>query len=160
MQTPGWAGTERNATGFLVPEADHFPNGMKAVVDYVHSKQISFGLYTCSGSTTCVGGRQGSFGHWKQDADLFAEWGCVRHPPPGQSRVSSSCSAERLPPAAHLQLWPLAAAASASKGLPTHTILATHTLPSPLTHFPFPSSTSQGGLGEAGLLQRASPVQE
>jgi alpha-galactosidase len=48
---------------------------MKAVVDYVHSKNMSFGLYTCSGLLTCVGGRPGSFGHWQQDADVFAEWG-------------------------------------------------------------------------------------
>ena len=48
---------------------------MKAVVDYVHTKGLSFGLYTCSGTETCVGGRPGSFGHWQQDADVFAEWG-------------------------------------------------------------------------------------
>ena len=48
---------------------------MKVVVDYVHSKNLSFGLYTCSGLTTCVGGRPGSYGHWQQDADVFAEWG-------------------------------------------------------------------------------------
>ena len=69
-----WAGP-RNATGYLTPEADHFPDGMKVVVDYVHSKNLSFGLYTCSGLTTCVGGRPGSFGHWQQDADVFPEWG-------------------------------------------------------------------------------------
>ena len=70
-----WAGTERNASGYLVPEADHFPNGMKAVVDYVHSKGLFFGLYTSSGVLTCVGSRQGSYGHWQQDAAVFAEWG-------------------------------------------------------------------------------------
>ena len=69
-----WAGP-RNATGFLTPEADHFPNGMKAVIDYVHSLDLVFGLYTCSGTETCVGGRPGSFGHWTQDAQVFAEWG-------------------------------------------------------------------------------------
>lgn len=69
-----WAGG-RNATGYLYPEADHFPNGMKAVVDYAHSKNISFGLYTCAGTFTCVGGRPGSKDHWQQDAAVFAEWG-------------------------------------------------------------------------------------
>jgi alpha-galactosidase len=69
-----WAGP-RNSTGFLTPEADHFPNGMKPVVDYVHSLNLTFGLYTCAGTKTCVGGRPGSKDHWKQDADLFAEWG-------------------------------------------------------------------------------------
>jgi alpha-galactosidase len=42
------------------PELDHFPNGMAEVVDYVHSKGLMFGLYTCAGTKTCVGGRPGS----------------------------------------------------------------------------------------------------
>ena len=69
-----WAHT-RNATGYLTPEPDHFPNGMKPVVDYAHSKNLVFGLYTCAGTQTCVGGRPGSKDHWQQDADVFAEWG-------------------------------------------------------------------------------------
>lgn len=44
----------------MYPEPDHFPNGMAAVVDYVHSKGMTFGLYTCAGSETCVGHRPGS----------------------------------------------------------------------------------------------------
>jgi len=70
-----WADKERNASGFLQAERDHFPNGMKPVVDYVHSKGLSFGLYTCAGTHTCVGGRPGSKDHWTQDANVFAEWG-------------------------------------------------------------------------------------
>merc|ERR1712039_394773 len=70
-----WADLERNATGYLQAERDHFPNGMKPLVDYAHSKGLSFGLYTCGGTHTCVGGRPGSKDHWKQDADVFAEWG-------------------------------------------------------------------------------------
>ena len=69
-----WAGG-RNATGYLYPELDHFPNGMKPVVDYAHSKGLTFGLYTCAGTLTCVGGRPGSKDHWTQDANVFAEWG-------------------------------------------------------------------------------------
>ena len=38
-----WAGG-RFANGSVYPEADHFPNGMKPVVDYVHSKGLTFGL--------------------------------------------------------------------------------------------------------------------
>ena len=52
-----WAGP-RNASGYLTPEADHFPNGMKPVIDYVHSKGLTFGLYTCGGErwhiATCM----------------------------------------------------------------------------------------------------------
>jgi alpha-galactosidase len=33
---------------------------MAAVVDYVHSKGLTFGLYTCAGTETCVGRRPGS----------------------------------------------------------------------------------------------------
>ena len=58
-----WAGG-RNATGYLYPEKDHFPNGMKTVIDYAHSKGLVFGLYTCAGTETCVGGRPGSKGKY------------------------------------------------------------------------------------------------
>ena len=75
LPTPDcWAGP-RNASGYLTPEADHFPNGMKHVIDYVHAYNLSFGLYTCAGNYTCVGGRPGSRDHWTQDAAVFAEWG-------------------------------------------------------------------------------------
>jgi len=39
-----WADLERNATGYLQAERDHFPNGMKPVVAYAHSKGLTFGL--------------------------------------------------------------------------------------------------------------------
>jgi alpha-galactosidase len=70
-----WAGKTRNATGYIQPDATRFPRGMKEVVDYVHSKNLTFGLYTSAGKTVCVGGRVGSQGHWKEDAQVFAEWG-------------------------------------------------------------------------------------
>lgn len=70
-----WADLERNASGFLQAERDHFPNGMKPLVDYAHSRGLAFGLYTCAGTYTCVGKRPGSKDHWEQDAAVFAEWG-------------------------------------------------------------------------------------
>ena len=45
------------------------------VIDYVHSKGMVFGLYTCGGTTTCVGGRPGSKDNWVKDAQVYAEWG-------------------------------------------------------------------------------------
>ena len=69
-----WA-SYRNASGYVFPEKDHFPNGMKKVVDYAHSKGLSFGLYTCGGTETCVGRRPGSKGYWKEDALQYAAWG-------------------------------------------------------------------------------------
>ena len=70
-----WSAKTRAADGQLQPDARAFPNGMKAVADYVHARGLRFGLYTCGGTKTCVGGRPGSKDHWEQDADVFAEWG-------------------------------------------------------------------------------------
>lgn len=47
---------------------------MKAVADYVHSKGLKFGMYSCAGNLTC-GGYPGSFEHEFIDAKTFAEWG-------------------------------------------------------------------------------------
>lgn len=70
-----WADHDRNASGFLQADRQHFPNGMKPIVDYAHSKGLTFGLYTCAGTYTCVGRRPGSKGHFAEDAAVFAEWG-------------------------------------------------------------------------------------
>ena len=70
-----WATTTRDANNNTYAELDHFPNGLKPVIDYVHSKGLSFGLYTCGGTQTCVGGRVGSMGFWQKDADSYASWG-------------------------------------------------------------------------------------
>lgn len=51
----GWMTRERDANGDLVPDPVKFPNGMKAVIDYVHSKGLKFGLYNCAGTQTCAG---------------------------------------------------------------------------------------------------------
>ncbi len=47
---------------------------MKAVADYVHSKGLKFGMYSCAGNLTCAG-YPGSFEHEFLDAETFAEWG-------------------------------------------------------------------------------------
>lgn len=70
----GWMAKERDAKGNLVADPVKFPNGMKSVADYVHSKGLKFGIYNCAGSKTC-GGFPGSRGHEYQDALLYASWG-------------------------------------------------------------------------------------
>ena len=102
-----WAGTVnktghnggRNATGYLEPDRHLFPSGMAALVDYVHSLNLSFGLYTCAGNFTCIGKRPGSGGpydpktgithhvNYARDAATFASWGVVSAatPPPSRS---------------------------------------------------------------------------
>ncbi len=69
-----WALMERDKNGRLVPNPEKFPNGMKAVADYVHSKGLKFGMYSCAGYVTCVG-TPGSFEYEWIDAQTFAEWG-------------------------------------------------------------------------------------
>ncbi|SFU47378.1 alpha-galactosidase [Pustulibacterium marinum] len=70
----GWMTKERDPNGNLVADPEKFPSGMKALVDYVHSKGLKFGLYNCAGNKTCAG-YPGSRGHQYQDARLYASWG-------------------------------------------------------------------------------------
>lgn len=69
-----WSLRERDADERLVADPDKFPRGMKAVADYVHSKGLKFGMYSCAGNLTCAG-YPGSFEHEFIDARTFAEWG-------------------------------------------------------------------------------------
>jgi alpha-galactosidase len=64
----------RDANGNIVPDPQRFPQGMKAVADYVHSKGLKFGIYSDVGDYTCQK-RPGSRGHEYQDALQYARWG-------------------------------------------------------------------------------------
>jgi alpha-galactosidase len=71
-----WALPQRAANGDLVPDPARFPNGVKALADYVHSKGLKFGIYTSAGTKTCdTLGFPGGLGHEQQDANIFASWG-------------------------------------------------------------------------------------
>ena len=69
-----WSLKERDAQGRLAADPQKFPHGMKYLADYVHSKGLKFGIYSCGGYLTC-GGYPGSYGHEWEDARAFAEWG-------------------------------------------------------------------------------------
>ena len=69
-----WSLRERNEKGELVADPAKFPSGMKAVADYVHSKGLKFGMYSCDGTMTCAR-YPSSFDHEFIDAKTFAEWG-------------------------------------------------------------------------------------
>ena len=68
-----WHG-ERDEDGFIQPDPERFPSGMKALADYVHSKGLKLGVYSDAGARTCAG-RPGSRGHEYQDALTYARWG-------------------------------------------------------------------------------------
>ncbi|GIH44666.1 alpha-galactosidase [Microbispora corallina] len=69
-----WSTKSRNSNGDLVPDPQKFPNGIKAVADYVHSKGLKLGIYSSAGLTTCAG-YPASLGNERRDAALWASWG-------------------------------------------------------------------------------------
>jgi len=64
----------RDSMGFIVADPVRFPSGIKALADYIHSKGLKFGIYSCAGAKTCAG-RPGGRGHEFQDAYMYAKWG-------------------------------------------------------------------------------------
>ena len=83
----------RNPDGTLFIDPVRFPHGLKALVDFIHSRNLKAGVYTDVGAHTCFGEPfyQGSFDHEDIDAASFASWSfdfiemdyCDR--PPGHS---------------------------------------------------------------------------
>ena len=64
----------RDSKGKILADPVKFPNGIKYVADYVHSKGLKFGIYTAPGESTC-GGYTSSKGFEELDVNTFAEWG-------------------------------------------------------------------------------------
>lgn len=69
-----WSKRVRDENGRLEADPVKFPHGMKYVADYVHSKGLKFGMYSCCGAITCAS-YPGSYQHEYTDAATFAEWG-------------------------------------------------------------------------------------
>ncbi|MFA6032966.1 MAG: glycoside hydrolase family 27 protein [Myxococcota bacterium] len=63
----------RDADGNIIADPERFPSGIAALADYVHSKGMKFGLYTCAGTLTCQK-KPGSYGYEAQDARTYASW--------------------------------------------------------------------------------------
>lgn len=69
-----WMATTRDANGDLQADSKRFPDGIKYVADYVHSKGLKLGIYSSNGTRTCMG-LPASQGNEERDAKKFAEWG-------------------------------------------------------------------------------------
>jgi alpha-galactosidase len=69
-----WQAANRDSSGNIVPDGTKFPNGMKALADYVHSKGLKLGVYSDRGTKTCSG-RPGSYSYEAKDAQTYASWG-------------------------------------------------------------------------------------
>ena len=65
---------QKREDGKQIPNPELFPHGMKYLGDYIHSKGLKFGMYSCSGVMTCEN-LPGSFGYEYTDAKQYAEWG-------------------------------------------------------------------------------------
>ncbi|KAM3963174.1 alpha-N-acetylgalactosaminidase-like [Aphomia sociella] len=68
-----WLEKERGPDGRMVPDKKRFPNGMKAVSDYIHERGLKFGMYQDYGNHTCAG-YPGVLGHESLDIDTFVSW--------------------------------------------------------------------------------------
>ncbi len=64
----------RDKDGYIIADPKKFPSGIKALADYVHSKGLKFGIYSCGGKLTCQK-RPGGAGYEAKDAQRYAEWG-------------------------------------------------------------------------------------
>ena len=69
-----WMQKDRDAAGNLQTDTTRFPQGMKAVGDHLHAEGLKFGIYEDAGTNTCQGAA-GSYGHFDQDAKLYASFG-------------------------------------------------------------------------------------
>eukprot|EP00927_Polykrikos_kofoidii_P060716 TRINITY_DN55638_c0_g1_i1.p1 TRINITY_DN55638_c0_g1~~TRINITY_DN55638_c0_g1_i1.p1 ORF type:complete len:430 (-),score=57.27 TRINITY_DN55638_c0_g1_i1:283-1572(-) len=75
-----WEGSDtgsivRNTSGFMIPSTKKYPNGIKVLIDYIHSKGFKYGHYTDAGKRACNNDGPMSEGYEHQDATLFASWG-------------------------------------------------------------------------------------
>ncbi|KAM0709109.1 hypothetical protein Q7P35_003145 [Cladosporium inversicolor] len=64
----------RGDDGYLIVDEAKFPNGMLAVSDRLHDKDLLFGMYSSAGEFTCAR-YAGSLDYETQDAKSFASWG-------------------------------------------------------------------------------------
>jgi alpha-galactosidase len=69
----GWMTMHRNASGNLVADPAKFPHGMLWLAQQLHAMGLKLGIYEAIGTRTCQS-FPGSYGHYKQDAALFASW--------------------------------------------------------------------------------------
>ncbi len=70
----GWMTDQRDQAGHIVVDSTKFPNGIKALADYIHGLGLKFGIYSAPGRYTCQK-LMGSYGYEQIDANDYAAWG-------------------------------------------------------------------------------------
>jgi alpha-galactosidase len=61
--------------GMLANEPVKFPNGFRALSDYVHERGLKFGMYNDIGTNLCAGAAVGTCGFEATDAKSYLDWG-------------------------------------------------------------------------------------
>ncbi|MGW6706448.1 ricin-type beta-trefoil lectin domain protein [Streptomyces sp. NPDC054956] len=75
-----WMTKSRDANGNLVVDTEKFPHGMAWLGEYLHARNLKFGIYQDAGSLTCErypgsGSPEGGGpDHYARDARQFASW--------------------------------------------------------------------------------------
>lgn len=82
MAFDGWWWTEKGGQrgdhGQIIPDADRWPQGIKFVCDYIHSKGLKvagYGDIGRDGYGDSTGQQRGSYSHYESDAAQYAAWG-------------------------------------------------------------------------------------
>ena len=71
----GWWQGARRADGHIEVSSAQWPHGLAWLTHTLHDAGLKVGLYTDAGANGCGGARQGSYGHYQQDANTFAQLG-------------------------------------------------------------------------------------
>lgn len=70
-----WQAAQRDGAGNLAADPARFPQGIKALADYVHGKGLKLGLALSAGTKACAGNGPGSYKSETADAALVRGWG-------------------------------------------------------------------------------------
>ncbi|WP_035792216.1 glycoside hydrolase family 27 protein [Butyrivibrio sp. AE3006] len=65
---------DERAFGRLSNDEEKFPGGFKVLADYIHGKDLKFGMYNDIGTNLCAGAAVGTCGHEKEDAESYVSW--------------------------------------------------------------------------------------
>lgn len=67
-----WQARQRADNGKPLPDPKRFPNGLRPVADYVHSKGMKFDFTPMP--PTKLAGAFGSYGYERIDAEQYTQW--------------------------------------------------------------------------------------
>lgn len=70
----GWRDTRLGPGGELLAHPVKFPNGIKVLADYAHSKGLKFGIHVVPGTHDCGGDPVGGYGRELTHLKQFVEW--------------------------------------------------------------------------------------